>query len=177
VQEVLRNVPPYARRPVWPAYLVAAVCFLLAVITTLNNLALTSQLRQLQAEVARGTQRTSSLSRMLAVERTALADLETSAAQRYGSGNGEVVASNGRLYVLMRNVPMPPRGRVYQAWILARGAKAMTPSVSFIPDAHGIAIVSLDQVDASRTTAVAVSVEPQSGSKTPTPPFVLDVTI
>ena len=32
---VQRNRPPYARPPVWPAYLVAAVCFVLAIGTTL----------------------------------------------------------------------------------------------------------------------------------------------
>lgn len=172
---VQRNRPPYARPPVWPAYLVAAVCFILAIGTTLNNLALTSQLRQSQLAVERGTARASALSRSLAVERTALADLESPQAQHYGSGDAQVVSSNGRLYVLMRNLAMPPRGRVYQAWTLAHGAKAMTPSVRFIPDLHGLAVVALDEADAARTDAVAVSVEPDAGSRAPSSRFVLDV--
>lgn len=173
----MRNRPPYARPPVWPAYLVAAVCFVLAVGTTLNNLELASQVRQLESAVERGDARASALSRTLAVERTALADLESPSAQHYGSGDAQVVSSNGRLYVLMRNLAMPPRGRVYQAWTLEHGARAMTPSVRFIPDVHGIAVVALDDVDAARTDSVAVSVEPDFGSRSPTSALVLDVTL
>ncbi len=171
------SLPPYARRPVWPAYLVAAVCFTLAIVSTLNNLSLTAQLRQLQTQIERSNQRSTMLARTLAVERTALADLESPQAQRYGSDDRQVVSSNDRLYVLLRDLPMPPHGKVYQAWTLQRGAQTMTPSVSFIPDSHGIAVVALDQVDASHTSAVAVSVEPDSGSKAPTSPLVLDVTL
>ncbi|MHB8432821.1 MAG: anti-sigma factor [Candidatus Tyrphobacter sp.] len=171
------SLPPYARRPVWPAYLVAAVCFALAIVSTLNNLSLTSQLRQVQAQIERSSQRSTMLARTLAVERTALADLENPQAQRYGSANGQIVASNDRLYLLLRNLPMPPHGRVYQAWTQQRGARAMTPSVRFIPDPHGITVVALDQADATHTNAVAVSVEPDSGSKAPTSALVLDVTL
>lgn len=155
----------------------AAVCFALAIVSTLNNLSLTSQLRQAQTQIERSSQRSTMLARTLAVERTALADLESPQAQRYGSGNGQVVSSNDRLYVLLRNLPMPPRGKVYQAWTLQRGAQAMTPSVRFIPDLHGIAVVALDEVAASHTSAVAVSIEPDAGSKAPTSPLVLDVAL
>ncbi|MGH7738136.1 MAG: anti-sigma factor [Candidatus Tyrphobacter sp.] len=165
------------RPPVWPAYLVAAACFALAIGTSLSNLTLTSQLRQAQASSQRESARASSLLRNLSLERTALADLESPSAQHYGAANAQVVSSNGRLYVLMSALPMPPRGRIYQAWALERGAASMTPSVRFIPDRHGIAVVALGDVDASRTTAVAVSVEPDSGSKAPTSRFVLDVTL
>ncbi len=174
VQKV-RNLPPYARRPVWPAYLVAAVCFVLVVVTASNNLALTSENRQLQSQVARGTRRTSMLSRTLALERTALADLENPQARHYSSGDGQVIESNGRLYVLMQGLAMPPHGRVYQAWTVPRGSTAMVPSVRFIPDAHGVAIVALGEVEASHTSTVAVSVEPDAGSKAPTSPLLLDV--
>ncbi len=177
MSEVPRTLPSYARPPVWPAYLVAGVCFALALATTLTNLTLTAQLRQSQSDGARDAHQAAVISRELAAERTALADLQSPQAQHYQSGNDEVVSSNDRLYVLMRNLPMPPRGRVYQAWTLARGAHAMTPSVSFIPDLHGIAVVSLDDVDASRTGAVAVSVEPEPGSKSPSSRLVLDVTL
>lgn len=175
---VQRKLPPYARPPVWPAYLVAAVCFALAIVSTLNNLTLTAQLRQLQLDAARSTARASELSRALAIERTELADLQSPDAQRYGSGDDQVIASNGRLYILMRRLPMPPRGRVYQAWTQRSGAHAMSPSMRFIPDLHGNAVVALDDVDASHTSAVAVSVEPESGtSRAPTGRVVLDVTL
>jgi anti-sigma-K factor RskA len=43
----------------------------------------------------------------------------------------------------------------------------MDPSVTFVPNQHGVAIVALP-VDATTTQAVAVSVEPYGGSKAPT---------
>lgn len=43
---------------------------------------------------------------------------------------------------------------VYQAWTLAKGAKTVQPSMTFIPDV--------------RTALVAVSVEPTGGSERPT---------
>ncbi len=173
----MQSRPPYARPPVWPAYLVAAVCFALAIATTLDSLALTSQLRQLQSEIARSDDRVMMYARALAIARTTLADLQSPQAQRFGSGDGQVVSSNGRLYLLMRNLAMPPRGRVYQAWTLARDAKSMTPSVTFIPDPHGVAVVALADADAARTLEVGVSTEPEGGSRAPTSRLVLDVSL
>jgi hypothetical protein len=173
----VRNLPPYARRPVWPAYLVAAVCFGLAAMTTAFNLALTSQNAKLQSSVTAGDRRASQLERSLAMERTALSDLQNPQAQRYSAGSNQVVESNDRLYIVMQGLAMPPRAHVYQAWTLAKGARLMTPSVRFIPDTHGVAIVALDEVEASHTSAVAVSVEPENGSKSPSMPLLLDVTL
>jgi anti-sigma-K factor RskA len=49
----------------------------------------------------------------------------------------------------------------------------MAPSVTFTPNSDGVAIVALP-VDATRVGTVAVSVEPDGGSKAPTttPTFV-----
>jgi hypothetical protein len=71
-------------------------------------------------------------------------------------------------------MPMPPKGKVYQAWTMAKGGKAMEPSVTFMPDRAGVAVVSLP-MDAQRITEVAVSTEPDGGSKQPTstPSFVV----
>lgn len=163
------------RTPVWPAYLVAAFCFLVAITTTLINLNLTSQVRELQVQASRNDQRASSLARSLAAERTALADLQNPNAQRFDVPSGQVVASNDRLYIVLHDMTMPPRGKVYQAWTLERGAKAMTPSVTFIPDSRGIAVVALQDVAASTTTEVALSVEPESGSRAPTSGLIFNV--
>ncbi len=155
----------------------AAVCFALAIATTLNSLAQTSQLRQLQSEIARSDDRVMMYARALAIARTMIADLQSPQAQHFGSGDDEVIASNGRLYLSMRNLAMPPHGRVYQAWTLARNATSMTPSVTFIPDPHGVAIVALADADAVRTREVAVSTEPEGGSRAPTSRLVLDVSL
>ncbi len=173
------RVPPYARPrpPVWPAYLVAAFCFAIVIATTLSNLALTTQLRDLQTQIERTDQRASEVERALAIQRTELADLMNASALRYGVSHGQVIASNDRLYILLHDMPMPPRGKVYQAWTLAQGARLMAPSVTFIPDAHGLVIAALPDSDADRTSAVAVSVEPESGSRQPTTALLFDASL
>jgi hypothetical protein len=163
------------RRPVWPAYLVGAFCFLVAIFTTLINLNLTSQVRDQQRQLASNDQRTTDLARELAAERTALADLQNPHAERFGVASGQVVSSNDRLYVVLHDLRMPPRGKVYQAWTVTSGSKTMTPSVTFIPDRLGIAVVALQDVDAARVGEVAVSVEPESGSKAPSGAFLFEV--
>jgi len=171
--------PRYARprQPVWPAYLVAAFCFIVAIVTTLSNLALTSQVRELEIQLSRSDQSSGSLARSLAIERTMLSDLMNAQARHYDMSGGQVIVSNGRLYLMISNLPMPPRGKVYQAWTLARGAKFMAPSVTFIPDAHGVGFIAIPDVDATKTSAVAVSVEPDGGSKEPTTKLVADVAL
>lgn len=143
----------------------------------MTNLTLTSQVRAVEQELTRTEQRADTLARMLALERTALADLQNPNAQRVGVNDGAVVVSNDRLYIALHDLPMPPHGRVYQAWTLARGARAMTPSVTFIPDSRGVAVVALQDIDASHTSQVAVSIEPISGSKSPTSGLLFEVAL
>jgi anti-sigma-K factor RskA len=100
-------------------------------------------------------------------ERTTVADLMAADAKHYAAGNGEIVARGGRLYVTMHAMAEPPRGHVYQVWTLPKGSKTMMPSSTFVPDAHGVAVVALP-ADARATSAVAISVEPDGGSRHPT---------
>ena len=53
------------------------------------------------------------------------------------------------------------------------GAKAVAPSITFTPSADGSAIVAVPPISAP-LAAVAISVEPQGGSKAPTstPTFI-----
>ena len=85
---------------------------------------------------------------------------------------GEVV-TNGSTVTIAVKLPPPPAGKTYQAWTLAKGATAVAPSVLFVPDANGVAVVRLPQ-SAANLVAVAISVEPSGGSKAPTstPKFV-----
>lgn len=165
---------PAAPHPVWPAYLVAAACFAIAIISSVWNVALTGQLRQAQQEVARAVQRSHSLAGTLADERTTLSDLLGADAKHYVQGNGEVVTRGSRLYVAMHDLSEPPRGRVYQVWTLPKGSKTMEPSSTFVPDAHGVAVIALAS-DARATALVAVSIEPEGGSKHPTTKPILVV--
>jgi anti-sigma-K factor RskA len=87
------------------------------------------------------------------------------------------VTSGGRVYLALRGLPAPPPGKVYQAWTLRRGAKAVAPSITFNPDPSGITLVELPE-PASNLAAVALSVEPAGGSEAPTstPAFVRPLT-
>lgn len=158
---------------VWPAYLVAAACFAIALISSLFNMSLMQELRQTQGQLAQVRVRSTGLTHEVADERSTLADLMSADAKRYDVAEGNVVRVHNRLYLTMHDMPQTPRGKVYQAWTLPKGAKAMVPSVTFVPDAHGAAIVTVP-VDARDLGAVAVSVEPDGGSKQPTskPVFV-----
>ena len=169
-------VPAKKQPSVWPAYFVAAACFAIALISTLVNLSLVGQLRQAQTKVAQIDSNSSGLARSLAQERATLADIMDDKAQRFPVSGGEVIRVHDKLYITLHDVPAPPRGKVYQAWTLAKGAKLMSPSLTFVPDRHGVAVISLP-VDARQTAAVAVSVEPDGGSKQPTstPTFVVSI--
>src|SRR5579863_1546893 len=169
-----RETAPGRRIPAWPAYLVAAACIAIAIGSSVWNVVLTGQVKQAQQELARDTQRSETLARALADERTMLSDLMGSDAKRYVQSNGEVVTRGSRAYVAMHDLPQPPRGKTYQAWTLPKGATKMVPSLTFVPDAHGVAVVALPP-DARATAAVAVSVEPEGGSKQPTSKPILVV--
>ncbi|HEY4442164.1 MAG TPA: anti-sigma factor [Candidatus Elarobacter sp.] len=174
---------PAARRRIgpaagwlWAAGLTAAASLLLAIISSVQVFTTQGQLAQanrrigtLQTQVAQA-QRTAQFERQ---ERLMIGDLAAPDAKRYDVNDGIVVVRGDRLYLALSKLPPPPKGKVYQAWTLAKGAKAMQPSVTFAPNAEGVAVVALP-VDASRLGAVALSVEPDGGSKAPTskPTFV-----
>lgn len=155
------------RAIVWPAYLVGAVCFAVAVALSLVNLSLIEQLRTAQASAAREETRTSNVVRSLASERSMLEDLMDEDAQRLTITNGQIVLVRDRVYITMHDLAQPPRGKVYEAWTEARNSSVLVPASTFVPDAHGVAVVGLAP-SAKDTNAIAVSVEPEGGSKLPT---------
>ncbi len=159
--------PRSARPIVWPAYLVAAVCFAIAVALSLLNLSLIEQLKSAQAQVARVETRSSGLVRDLTSERGTIADLMDESAQRTDIPGGQIVRIRDRLYIAMHDMPQPPHGKVYQAWTQPKGGKALQPSLTFLPDAHGVAVVALP-VAVKDTAMLEITVEPEGGSKAPT---------
>ena len=164
-----------AVRPiVWPAYAVAAACLVVALVMGIINLSLTDQVRQKNADLAQIDAHSKMLSRDLAYQRTTIADLVAPDSQRFDVTHGQVVRHGKRLYLAMDALPAPPKGKVYQAWTLRAGGTKMSPSVTFVPNSNGVAVVPVP-VDASALAAVAVSIEPDGGSKQPTstPTFVL----
>jgi anti-sigma-K factor RskA len=107
------------------------------------------------------------------LEESRLADLIAPGAARFAVKDGVVVRSGSRILIALRHLPALPKGKTYQAWTLRRGAKAVSPSITFAPDATGLALVELPE-SAGNVAAVAISVEPDGGSKQPTskPNFV-----
>ncbi|MDE2483550.1 MAG: anti-sigma factor [bacterium] len=156
----------------WPAYLVAAACFVLAMWSSLVNLSLMQQIKSVRSANVALSDRADGLARTLAQTQTTVADLTSANAEHFAVGGSEIVRVHDHLYLAMHDIPQPPHGKVYQAWTLPKGGKTMQPSLTFVPDAHGSALVALP-VDARITTAVAVSVEPAGGSKQPTSKPVL----
>lgn len=105
----------------------------------------------------------------MAAQSAALADIASADTQRFHFGDGEVFVRGSRLYVALPHLETPPPGKVYQAWTLPKGSKKMAPSVTFKPDEEerDVTIVRLPE-SAQGVSAVAVSVEPEGGSKQPT---------
>lgn len=157
----------------WPAYLVAAACFAIALISSIVNISLLGQLKQQQREIAVLSERSNALARNLVQERTALADVLDTRAHRYPTGNGEIITHGSRIYLALHALPEPPHGKVYQAWTRARDATKMSASPTFLPDARGSALVVLT-ADARSAAEVSVTLEPDGGSKEPTSKPLLD---
>jgi anti-sigma-K factor RskA len=70
--------------------------------------------------------------------------------------------------LLANNLPAAPAGKAYELWVIAKDGKPK-PSGVFKADSSGSAMyVSKGPVDVSKTAAVAVTLEPESGSDAPT---------
>ncbi len=160
----------------WPAYLVAAACFAIALISSIANISLLGQVKQQQRELANLSERSLALARTLAGERTALFDVLDTHARHYQFGTGELVTHGTRIYLALRTVPEPPHGKVYQAWTITRGSTKALPSSTFLPDARGVALIVLP-ADARSTAEVSVTLEPDGGSKEPTSKPLMDATL
>ena len=162
--------------PVWPAYLVAAACFAIALISSIANISLMGQLRQQQSELAHLSSRSNALASSLAVERTALFDTIDTHVRRYDMGNGEVLAHGSRIYLAVHALPQPPRGKIYEVWTLARGTTRFAASATFLPDARGVAFIVLP-VDGRTTAEVSVTLEPEGGSRERTGKPLMDASL
>jgi anti-sigma-K factor RskA len=150
--------------------LAAAAAIVFALISVIQNFSLRSDLHEAQRGLAALQAGAVADRRTVERDRAMLADLAAGDAKRYAVPYGTVVTRGASVYLALAALPALPRGKVYQAWTLARGATTMTPSVTF---ASGTTLVPLD-ADARDTAAVAVSVEPDGGSRQPTskPTFV-----
>ncbi|GAC1576003.1 MAG: anti-sigma factor [Candidatus Elarobacter sp.] len=157
----------------WGTGLAAAAAIVFSFVTAAQDIGL-------RGDLATAQRRTSTLQTQLAQtervgthDRQTLTDLVSPDAKRYDVAMGAVVVRGDRVYFALSKMPALPKGHVYQAWTVPKGATAVAPSVTFTANRDGVAVVALP-VDARGIGAVAVSVEPEGGSKTPTtkPTFV-----
>jgi anti-sigma-K factor RskA len=158
---------------VWGTALAAAAAVVFALVSVIQNFSLRSDLAEAQRRAA--AMQAVAAQAQRSEERTdrMLADVAASDAQRYPVAYGTVVKRGAHVYLALNALPPLARRHVYQAWTLAKGAKTVAPSVTFAPSGGGLTLVPLPE-DATGLAAVAVSVEPEGGSKAPTtkPTFV-----
>jgi hypothetical protein len=163
VMNAVRADAPTRRANPWFAYGLAAAAVVFAVFSSIDDAGLRSRVADQSQTIA--TLQSQNADATALERRLALAAAPGS--KRFPVANGEVIESDGHILIALAGFPAAPSGKVYQAWTLARGAKAVAPSVTFTTDATGHALVELPE-SATNLVAVAVSAEPPGGSKAPT---------
>jgi anti-sigma-K factor RskA len=149
------------------AGLAAAAAVVFALVSTIQNMTLRSDLANADSRTAALQAQIAQNERVQSRDRAMVADLIAADAQRFAVPQGVVVKHGPHIYLTLHALPPLPHGKVYQAWTLAKGAKTVAPSTTFTPSAGGDAVVALPE-NGDETAAVAVSVEPEGGSKAPT---------
>ncbi len=149
------------------AGLAAAAAVLFALVSTIQNFSLRGELANANSRAAALQSQIAQNERVRTRDREMIADLTAPDAQRYPVPEGEVVKHGSHLYLTLHSLPPLPRGKVYQAWTIAKGTKNLAPSIVFTPSPAGAAIVALPE-NADTLSVVALSVEPEGGSKVPT---------
>jgi anti-sigma-K factor RskA len=157
------------RRTSWFAGtgLAAAAAVVFALVSTVQNMSLRSDLAGANARIAALSAQMSQNERVASRNHAMVADLIAADAQRFPVPGGDVVRHGTHVYLTLHALAPLPRGKVYQAWSLAKGAKTVAPSTVFTPGPDGDAVVALPE-NADDVAAVALSVEPDGGSKAPT---------
>lgn len=175
---VPRRIAPAYPAWLWGTGLAAAAAVVFALITVVQDVNVRADLAQLQRRNANLQTQLAQNERAAGRDRQALADLAAPDAKRYPVPEGSVIVRGDRLYVALAKLPAPAKGHVYQTWTAAKGSTTMAPGPVFVPNPGTVTIVPLPGVDATRVGVVAVSVEPDGGSKAPTstPTFVRPLT-
>jgi anti-sigma-K factor RskA len=161
----------------WAVGLAAAASLVFGIVSVIQDVGLRSDLAAAQRRSATLQAQLATTERVGAQDRQTLTDLLAPDAKRYDVAAGSVVVRGSHVYFAFSKLPALPRGRVYQAWTIPKGSSVPVPSVTFTPNGNGVAIVALP-ADATKLAAVALTVEPEGGSKTPTtkPTFMRPLT-
>ncbi len=159
------------------AGLAAAAAVVFALVSTIQNFSLRSDLANANARAVALQTQIAQNERVRTRDREMVADLIATDAQRFAVPQGQVVRHGSHLYLTLHSLPALPHGKVYEAWTIAKGSKTPAPSILFTPSADGVAVVALPE-NAENLGGVALSVEPEGGSKAPTskPTFIRPLT-
>jgi anti-sigma-K factor RskA len=93
----------------------------------------------------------------------------------FGGGSAALYVGSGTAQLVIRRMPAPPSGKIYEVWLLRRGRPVPT-SALFDVGAAGSTTVAVPG-GLSRVSAVLVTAEPRGGSRRPTTKPVIAVRI
>jgi anti-sigma-K factor RskA len=131
--------------------------------------------REHESELARARDTIRRSNAELARVQQALVFLNEPETRQVGFGKGAPQPPRGNVFVNPRgvlliasNLPALPAGKTYEMWVIPKGGTPK-PAGLFQSDAGGTAFhIQQQPVDPATTGAIAVSVEPESGSAQPT---------
>lgn len=171
-----RDVP--ARRPWWSLapYFAAAALAVIAVVFWKENDDLRRQLADLEQQ---SSQQQSAIEEAKQVLATLTAPdavritLVAAPAKPQPQGKAIYVRNRGSLIFLASNLAPLPASKAYELWLIPASG-APIPAGVFKPDAHGSAtVVNPPLPSGIEAKTFAITVEPESGSTTPTMPIVM----
>jgi hypothetical protein len=142
----------------------------------------TAELARARAELSEVQAQASRTAAQLTRTQSALDLLNEPETRLVVSGRGVALPPRARVFVnrnrgvllLADNMPPVPEGRIFEMWVIPRSG-APRPAGLFRAESGGRAVHLLSEpVDIAKTGAVAVTVEPESGSPAPTTtPFLV----
>jgi anti-sigma-K factor RskA len=170
--------PPTARpRPSWPMW----AGWVAAAATVVVLLVQQRRLQDIDEQLATVQQQTDSIAQELAQRQALLDDIlgpETSVIRLTATGETPPGIrmfwnpSANRVVLHASNLPPAPEGGAYQLWFVGSGAPI--PGGTFDTEADGSAVVTLAGPAAGEAfEGAAVTLEPEGGSATPTPPIIM----
>ena len=180
MQSVAREPHPRAvpmRRRWWalaPVFSTALLA-LFGILLWRQNAALKDSLEEMQAQVEQSRVESRRAREVLAILMAPdAAHFTLVAAETKPQPQGKViyVASRGCVFLGSSLAPLPP-SKAYELWLVPM-SRAPIPAGVFKPDAHGSAtLVAPPMYDQAPAKAFAITIEPEGGSQTPTPPIVM----
>jgi anti-sigma-K factor RskA len=163
----------------WWNFVPAAVSLVL-LITLLGlwqrNEALNHELQQVSARAAKeqaDSERAREILAVLSAPDATRVTLVAAKERPQPQGKAVYVARSGTLVFLANNFAPVPQGKSYELWLLPATGTPI-PAGTFNPDAHGNATVLVPALPKDvAAKGFAITLEPESGSTTPTMPILL----